>query len=73
MRRIVFSTFFFRQALPVQLVFTSTKSRRKFCTQVERQSFHSASTRSGRTAKPAWQSASRLAAEFLVEPQFAAR
>src|ERR1039457_6836370 len=45
MRRIVFSISFFRQVLPVQLVFTSTKSRRKFYTQVERQSFHTASTR----------------------------
>src|ERR1700676_5539121 len=48
MRRIVFSISFFRQALPVQLVFTSPKSRRKFYTQVERQSFHTASTRTGR-------------------------
>src|ERR1700687_153744 len=48
MRRIVFSIPFCRQVLLVQLVFTSTKSRRKFYTQVVRQSFHTASTRSGR-------------------------
>jgi hypothetical protein len=35
MHRIVFSIAFFRQALPVQLVSASTKSRRKFYTQVE--------------------------------------
>jgi hypothetical protein len=34
--RIVFSIAFFRQKLPVQLVSASTKSRRKFYTQVER-------------------------------------
>src|ERR1022692_1939621 len=51
MRRIVFSISFFRQVLPVQLVFTSTKSRRKFYTQVERQSFHTASTRSGHSSQ----------------------
>src|ERR1017187_10067286 len=51
MRRIVFSISFFRQVLPVQLVFTSTKSRRKFYTQVERQSFHTASTQSGHLAR----------------------
>jgi hypothetical protein len=42
MRRIVFSISCFRQMLPVQLVFTSMKSRRNFYTQVERQSFHAA-------------------------------
>jgi hypothetical protein len=47
MRRIVCSIAFFRQMLSVQLVFTSTKSRRKFYTQVERQSFHTASTQLG--------------------------
>jgi hypothetical protein len=36
MRRIVFSISFFRQMLPMQLVLTSTKSRRNFYTQVER-------------------------------------
>jgi hypothetical protein len=35
MRRIVFSIAFFRQKLPVQLVSASTKSRRKFYTQVQ--------------------------------------
>jgi hypothetical protein len=40
--RIVFSIAFFRQKLPVQLVSPSTKSRRKFYTQVERYSFHTA-------------------------------
>jgi len=42
MPRIVFSIAFFRQKPPVQLVATSTKSRWKFYTQVERQSFHTA-------------------------------
>jgi hypothetical protein len=42
MRRIVFSISFSRQNWKVQLVFTSTKSRRNFYTQVERQSFHTA-------------------------------
>src|ERR1019366_8263317 len=40
MRRMAFSIAFFRQKLPVQLVSASTKSRRKFYTQVGRQSFH---------------------------------
>jgi hypothetical protein len=39
---IVFSIAFFRQKLPVQLVFTSTKSRWKFYAQVRRESFHTA-------------------------------
>src|ERR1019366_1581686 len=47
MRRIVFSISFSRQNWKVQLVFTSTKSRRNFYTQVERQSFHTAWTQSG--------------------------
>src|SRR5450759_4384301 len=51
MRRIVCSIAFFRQMLSVQLVFTSTKSRRKFYTQVERQSFHTASTHNGHGAR----------------------
>ncbi len=42
MPRIVFSITFFRQKPPVQLVSTSTKSRWKFYTQVERRSFHTA-------------------------------
>ena len=42
MLRIVFSISFSRQNWKVQLVFTSTKSRRNFYTQVERQSFHTA-------------------------------
>jgi hypothetical protein len=42
MRRIAFSISFSRQSWKVQLVFTSTKSRRNFYTQVERQSFHTA-------------------------------
>jgi hypothetical protein len=36
MRRMAFSIAFFRQKLPVQLVSASTKSRRKFYTQVGR-------------------------------------
>ena len=47
MRRIVCSIAFFRQMLSVQLVFTSTKSRRTFCAQVERRSFHTVSALSG--------------------------
>src|SRR5664280_1477756 len=47
MRRIVFSISFSRQNWKVQLVFTSTKSRRNFYTQVERQSFHTAWTHFG--------------------------
>src|SRR5882757_3733903 len=39
---IVFSIAFFRQKLPVQLVFTSTKSRWKFYAQVRRGSFQTA-------------------------------
>ena len=54
MRRIVFSISFFGQLLPVQLTPTSTKLRRKFYTQVERQSFHTASTRSGRRKRVAF-------------------
>ena len=41
MRRIAFSISFSRQSWKVQLVFTSTKSRRNFYTQVERQFSHS--------------------------------
>jgi VCBS repeat-containing protein len=46
--------------LPVQLVFTSTKSRRKFYTQVERQSFHTASYVSGNSVDV-------LPAEFITD------
>jgi hypothetical protein len=48
MRRIAFSISFSRQGWKVQLVFTSTKSRRNFYTQVERQSFHTAWVKSGK-------------------------
>ena len=47
MRRIAFSISFSRQSWKVQLVFTSTKSRRNFYTQVERQSFHTAWVKNG--------------------------
>jgi len=47
MRRIAFSISFSRQSWKVQLVFTSTKSRRNFYTQVERQSFNTAWVRLG--------------------------
>src|ERR1035437_475746 len=47
-RRIVFSISFSRQNWKVQLVFTSTKSRRNFYTQVERQSFHTAWVKTGK-------------------------
>jgi hypothetical protein len=50
MRRIVFSISFSPQNRKVQLVFTSTKSRRNFYTQVERQSFHTAWTHIGQIA-----------------------
>ena len=48
MCRIVFSISFSRQNWKVQLVFTSTKSRRNFYTQVERQSFHTAWVKTGK-------------------------
>ena len=42
MRRIVFSIAFSRKRLPVQLIFTSTKSRQNFYAQIQLQSFHTA-------------------------------
>jgi hypothetical protein len=42
MRRIVFSIAFVRKRLPVQLIFTSTKSRQNFYAQIQLQSFHTA-------------------------------
>jgi hypothetical protein len=50
MRKIVFSITFFRQKLPVHLVSASTKSRRKFYTQVGPLSFHTAWVKNGRDA-----------------------
>jgi hypothetical protein len=51
MRRIVFLIAFIRKKLPVQSIPTSTKSRRKFYTQVGHRSFYTAWTRSGLRAR----------------------
>jgi hypothetical protein len=47
MSRIVFSIAFSRKRPPVQLFFTSTKSRQNFYAQVQLQSFHAARVRLG--------------------------
>ena len=54
MRRIVFSIAFSRKRPPVQLLFTSTKSRQNFYAQVQLQSFHAARVkrRSGEPCVP---------------------
>ena len=52
-RRIVFSIGFSRKRPPVQLFFTSTKSRQSFYAQVQLQSYHAARVGS-RHSKPPW-------------------